>query len=531
MRHATWVGSPDAVVIGAGPNGLVAANLLADAGWSVVVLEAAAEPGGAVKTAEVTAPGFRNDLFSAFYPLAVASPVLRSLGLDRFGLRWTHAPAVLAHPTDDGRAAVLHRDPAATAASLEEFAAGDGDAWLDLCRRFETIREPLTAAMLQPLPPVRSAVTMLRRLGTADALRFARFAVQPLRRWVAETFRGDGATALVAGCALHTDLGPDAAGSAAFGWILAMLGQSVGFPVPVGGAGQLTAALVDRLRARGGTVVCGAAVERIVVSRGRAVAVRTFAGDEYGASRAVLAAVDAPQLLGSMVEPEHLPPRLRDDLRRFTWDHATLKVDGAMSAPIPWTAAGCRGAGTVHLGGTLDALSSYANALSAGAVPERPYLVLGQMTTADPSRSPAGTESAWVYTHLPRTAAYVADVVRRVEAEVERHAPGFRDLVVARHVAGPDDLQAANRSLSMGALNGGTAALSQQLFWRPVPAMLGRPELPVRGLYLASASAHPGGGVHGGPGAIAATVALRDAGVLGPVRRAVTRGLRHRLNR
>jgi len=528
------MGSPDAVVIGAGPNGLVAANLLADAGWSVVVLEAAAEPGGAVKTAEVTAPGFRNDLFSAFYPLAAASPVLRALSLDRYGLRWAEAPAVLAHPGDDGRTAVLHRDPADTAASLEAFAAGDGDAWLDLHRRFEAIREPLTEAMVRPFPPARSAATLLRRLGTAEALRFARFAVQPLRRWTAETFRGEGAAALLAGCALHTDLGPDAAGSAAFGWVLAMLGQSVGFPVPVGGAGRLTAALVERLEARGGTVACGARVERVVVVRGRAVAVRTAAGDEYGAGRAVLAAVDAPQLLASLVEPEHLPARLRDDLRRFAWDHATLKVDWALSAPIPWASAGCRGAGVVHLGGGLDALSSYAHALSVGAEPERPYLVLGQMTTADPSRSPAGTESAWAYTHLPRTAVDapdVAAVVRRVEAEVERHAPGFRDLVLARHVAGPAALQAANPSLSRGALNGGTAAPYQQLFWRPVPGMLGRPELPVRGLYLASASAHPGGGVHGGPGAIAATVALRDAGALGPARRAVTRGLQRRVYR
>jgi phytoene dehydrogenase-like protein len=531
MRHATWVRGPDAVVIGAGPNGLVAANLLADAGWSVVVLEAAAEPGGAVKTAEVTAPGFRNDLFSAFYPLAAASPVLRSLELGRWGLRWTHAPSVLAHPTDDGRVAVLHRDPAETAASLDAYAAGDGDAWLDLHRRFETIREPLAAAMTRPFPPVRSAAALLRGLGTAEALRFARFAVQPLRRWAAEVFRGDGGAALVAGCTLHTDLGPDDAGGAAFGWLLAMLGQSVGFPVPVGGAGMLTSALVERLRSRGGTVVCAAAVERVVVARGRAVGVRTFAGDEYGARRAVLAAVDAPQLLGSMVEPQHLPARLLDDLRRFAWDHATLKVDWAVSAPIPWSLPGLAGAGTVHLGGSFAALSSYASSLAAGAVPDRPYLVLGQMTTADPSRSPAGTESAWAYTHLPRAPVDVADAVRRVEAEVERHAPGFRDLVVGRHVMGPGELEAANRSLSLGALNGGTAALHQQLVWRPVPGLLGRPTLPVRGLYLASASAHPGGGVHGGPGAIAATVALRDAGVLGPARRAATRGLHRRAYR
>ena len=528
MRHATCVGSTDAVVIGAGPNGLVAANLLADAGWSVVVLDAAPEPGGAVKTAEVTAPGFRNDLFSAFYPLAVASPVLRSLDLHRWGLRWAHAPAVLAHPTDDGRVAVLHRDPAATAASLDAYAPGDGEAWLALHRRFESLREPLLEALVRPFPPVRPGAALLRGLGTAEALRFARFALAPLRRWTAESFTGDGAAALLAGNALHTDLGPDAAGSAVFGWLLAMLGQSVGFPVPVGGAGMLTAALVDRLRARGGLVACDAPVERVRVVRGRAVAIRTAAGDEYDARRAVLAAVDAPQLLGRLVEPEHLPARLLDDVRRFDWDYATLKVDWALSAPIPWRDRRCAGAGTLHLGGSLPALASYAVALESGAVPERPFVVLGQMTTSDPSRSPAGTESAWAYTHLPRRDLDAGAVVERIETEVDRHAPGFRDLVVARYVAGPRELQAANRNLSLGALNGGTAALHQQLLWRPVPG-LGRPELPVERLYLASSSAHPGGGVHGGPGAIAATAALRDAGVLGPVRRAAVRGLHRRI--
>ena len=527
MRNATWVSATDAVVIGSGPNGLVAANLLADAGWSVVVLEAAAEPGGAVKTAEVTAPGFRNDLFSAFYPLAVASPVIASLRLDRWGLRWSRAPAVLAHPTDDGEVAVLHSDPASTAASLDAYAAGDGDAWLDLNRRFESMREPLLAALVQPFPPVRSAAGLLRRLGTAEALRFARFALQPLRNWTSEIFTGAGAPTLLAGSALHAGLGPDSAGSALFGWLLTMLGQSAGFPVPVGGAGELTSALVERLRSRGGVVVCAAPVERVLVRGGRAVGVRTFAGDEHAARRAVLAAVDAPQLLGAMVDPEHLPARLLDDVRRFEWDDATLKVDWAVSAPIPWANPECARAGTVHVGGGFDALASYAGQLAAGAVPDRPYVVLGQMTTSDPSRSPAGTESAWGYTHLPRTDLDVPAAVRRIEDEVERHAPGFRDLVIGRHVAGPRELQAANRSLSLGALNGGSAAPHQQLFWRPVPG-LGRPELPIRGLYLASASAHPGGGVHGGPGAIAATVALRDAGLLGPVRRAATRTL-HRL--
>jgi phytoene dehydrogenase-like protein len=527
----------DAVVIGAGPNGLVAANVLADAGWSVLVLEAADSPGGAVKSAEVTAPGFVNDLFSAFYPLSVASPAMAGLELDRWGLQWTEAPTVVAHPTDDGRSALLHRDPQATAAGLDGYASGDGDAWLALVDRFEAIREPLLAALFRPFPPVVPGVRLLRGLGSAEALRFARFAVQPLRRWTDESFSGIGAASLMAGHALHTDLGPEAAGSAIYGWLLAMLAQTVGFPVPVGGAGKLTDSLVARLRDRGGELVCDAPVAQVVVRGGRAVAVRTVAGDEHPAAKAVLAAIDAPQLLNDLVAAEHLPARMRDDLRRFQWDNATLKVDWALSGPIPWKDPECGLAGTVHLGGPVDALSEYAAALSTGAVPARPYVVLGQMTTADATRSPAGTEAAWGYTHLPlRVRAdaggdgltgrwderEVQIVVDRLEAEVERNAPGFRDRVVGRQVSGPLALQGADGSLFRGALNGGTAAIHQQLIWRPVPG-LGRPELPVDRLYLASASAHPGGGVHGGPGAIAARVALRDAGVFGPLRRAAVR--------
>ena len=527
----------DAVVVGAGPNGLVAANMLADAGWSVTVLEAADTPGGAVKSAEVTAPGFVNDLFSAVYPLAVASPAISALDLERWGLRWTQAPTVVAHPVDDERTALLYRDASATAANLEKFGSGDGDAWIDLVDRFSTIREPLIDALFRPFPPVAPAASLVRQLGLAELLRFARFVVQPLRRWGEECFAGVGATSLVAGNAFHTDLGPDAAGSAVFGWLLSMLGQTIGFPVPVGGAGRLTDALVDRLRSRGGELHCGVRVVRVDVRGGRAVGVRTADGTAVVARRAVLAAVDAPQLLRDLVGPEHLPSRLVDDVRRFQWDNATLKVDWALSAPIPWRDPECGLAGTVHLGGGIDELSGYAHQLGMGAVPSRPYVVLGQMTTADATRSPTGTESAWGYTHLPQhvradagddgitgrwDAREVQAVVQRLESEVERHAPGFRDKVIARHVFGPLDLQAADLNLHLGAVNGGSAAVHQQLFWRPVPG-LGRPELPVGRLYLASASAHPGGGVHGGPGAIAATSALRDAGIAGPLRRAALR--------
>jgi phytoene dehydrogenase-like protein len=527
---------PDAVVIGAGPNGLVAANRLADAGWSVVVCEAASTPGGAVKSAAATADGFCNDLFSAFYPMAAVSPVIASLELERYGLQWAHAPLVVAHPTSDGQAAVLSRDVSRTAASLDAYHQGDGDVWRQLVDQFAAIQPALLDAMFRPFPPVTSAARLARQLGTGSLLRFARFFTLPLRRWTDEQFSGIGAPVLLAGNALHSDLGPDQAGSAVFGWLLGMLGQIVGFPVPVGGAGRLTDAMADRARQRGVEIVCDAKVSEVVVRRGVAVSVRTSDGREIPASRAVLAAIDAPQLYGSMVAPEHLPVALRRDLRKFQWDNATLKVDWALRRPIPWRVPECAEAGTVHLGGDLDALSRYSLQLSTGVVPDSPYAVVGQMTTSDATRSPVGTEAAWAYTHLPQRvrgdagdsgitgrwdSGEVAAVVARLEREVERAAPGFADTIQARHVFGPWDLHAADNSLWQGALNGGSAAIHQQLFWRPTPG-LGRPTTPLRQLYLASASAHPGGSVHGACGANAATVALRDAGWLGPVRRSAS---------
>jgi phytoene dehydrogenase-like protein len=273
------------------------------------------------------------------------------------------------------------------------------------------------------------------------------------------------------------------------------------------------------------------------VRGGRAVGVRTSDGTEYDAARAVLAAVDAPQLFGSMVAPEHLPARMLDDLRKFQWDNGTVKVDWALSAPVPWADDSSALAGTVHLGGDADALTRYTSQLAMGAVPDEPYVVFGQMTTTDPTRSPAGTEAAWGYTHVPQTVRADAGdhgitgtwddrevqvVVHRLEAQVERFAPGFRERIIGRFVNGPLGLEKADRNLFRGALNGGSAAIHQQLIWRPVPG-LGRAETPVDRLYLASASAHPGGGVHGGPGGIAARTALRDAGLLGPLRRGVIR--------
>lgn len=511
----------DAVVVGAGHNGLVAANLLADAGWDVVVLEAAATPGGAVRSAEVTAPGYLNDLCSAFYPVAAASPVLRALGLDAYGLQWRHAPQVLAHLLPDGRAAVLDRDPARTADSVARFAELDRQRWQATYARWRTLAPGLLGSLFTPFPPVRPAAGLLRRTGAGGALRLARRLLLPAGRLGEEMFAGEGARVLLAGCALHTDLTLEQAGSGAYGWLLAMLGQQYGFPVPAGGAGALTGALVARLHAGGGRLVCQTPVDRVAVAGGRALGVRSADGRWWRARRAVVADVPAPVLYRDLVGASRLPARLVADLGRFEWDFSTLKIDWALSGPMPWRNPVVAGAGTVHLGGDLDGLRRYAQALARGELPPDPFLVAGQMSTADPSRSPPGTESLWAYTHLPHRSTWepeaIAQQVTRVEDTLEQHAPGFRALVRGRHVAGPAELAAENPSLVGGALGGGTAAPHQQLVLRPVPGT-GRADTPIDRLYLASCSAHPGPGVHGGPGANAARAALaRDRAVAGPL--------------
>lgn len=499
----------DAVVIGAGPNGLVAANLLADAGWDVDVLEAQPEPGGAVRSAELTEPGFVHDVFSAFYPLAAASPAIRALRLEEHGLRWRRGALALAHPLPDGSCATLSLDLDETARSLDAFARGDGEAWRRLFRIWKRAGPALLEAMVEPFPPVGPGARLAAVL-RGDLLRLARLALLPARRLGEERFAGTGGRLILAGNALHADLTPESALGGFFGWLLSSLGQDVGFPVPEGGAGRLTDSLVRRLEARGGTVTCGQRVSRILVRRGRAVGVRTEAGIEVEARRAVVADVAAPALFLQLIPREQVPAATLRDIRAFHADPATVKVDWALEGPIPWSAEPARRAPVVHVAASVDELTASSSELARGLVPAEPFLILGQYAPIDPTRCPPGREVAWAYTHVPRgwDEAGADALVERIEQRIEVLAPGFRTLVRARHVLTPSKLERLDENLAGGAILGGTAQLHQQLVLRPTPG-LGRPETPVRGLYLASASAHPGGGVHGAPGAIAAKAAMR----------------------
>jgi phytoene dehydrogenase-like protein len=524
----------DAVVVGGGHHGLVAAAILADAGWDVCLLEATDRVGGAVRSTTVHA-GYTTDLFSAFYPLYPASPAFRALDLEAHGLRWSHAPSVLAHPPrpDGGRAAVLYRDREATAARLAEEHPRDGDTWLELCRHWDVVRAPLLRTLFETFPPVRGPIALLSRIGTGEALRLARFLLLPAKRMGEELFVGEEGRLLLAGNSAHADAPGDSPVSGAYGWLLAMLGQHGGFPVPVGGAGELAAALARRAEAAGATVHTGQRVERIEVRGGRAVAVHTAAGLSVRVRKAVVADVNAPILYRDLLSPDAVPRRLWDDLDAFTWDTPVVKLNWALDGPIPWRAAEVGRAGTVHLGADERGLVQWYADLETGTIPSSPYMLFGQMTTADPSRSPAGTESAWAYTHLPRgidddTSA--DELARRVDATVESFAPGFTDRVVARQVQRPSDITGTDPNLLHGTVNGGTAQLFQQLVFRPVPG-LGRPETVVSNVYLGSSSAHPGGGVHGVCGWLAARTALRDHGRLRFVRRRATSAALHHLYR
>jgi phytoene dehydrogenase-like protein len=515
-------GSADAVVIGAGHNGLVAAAMLADAGWDVVVLEAQPEPGGAVKSAELF-PGYVSDLYSAFYPLSVVSPALAALHLEDHGLMWAHSPAVVGHArsAEDDDAPVIFRDVDRTADELDRRDPGDGDRWRALFDQWLRIREPLLSTLFSPFPPVRGPVQLLRKLGTSDALRLAHLMLLPAGVMAEKLFDGEAARLLLLGNAMHADVPIDAAGSGVMGYLLIMMAQDGGFPVPVGGAGQLAASLVNRARAAGARIECGQEVDGIEVIGGRAVAVHTTGGATVRVRRAVIADTSAPLLYRDLLPAHAVPDAVLRGMNNFVWDTPVLKINYALDSPIPWRSKSLNDAGTVHVGADHDGLIRWMADLNTATLPERPFMLFGQMTTADPSRSPAGTESAWAYTHLPRGMADDASaeqLAASVDRVLEEHAPGFTDHVIGKSIQRPSDLEASDANLHTGAVNGGTSQLYQQLIFRPAPGF-GRAETPVENVYLGSAAATPGGGVHGICGRNAARAALAGDGMRGWPRR------------
>jgi phytoene dehydrogenase-like protein len=497
--------SATALVVGSGPNGLSAAITLAQAGIDVTVLEAAPRAGGAVMTEELTLPGFLHDTFSSVYPAAAASPVFERMPLQRHGLRWIHPEACYAHPLPDGRGAALYRELDLTVESLERLAPGQGASWRAFATPFLNHFDALRRTMLSGFPPLAGAIRLAAGLGPRRMIDFARLLLMPAEGLGRELFSEPGARAWLYGAAMHGDVPPASGGGAIAAAYLNLLGHGAGWPSPEGGAGQLSVALQSYLHSLGGKIRTRAEVVEIVATRGRVSGVRLAGGE--GLAGGIVVADVMPGALSQLAVG--LPDPYVRALRRYRRGPATLKVDWALDGPIPWLFPEAQIAGTVHVGGdeaeVLEATSL------PGALPERPFMLLGQQSLADPSRAPAGRHTAWAYTHGPQTIDWTAERnrhVERMEAQIERFAPGFRDRILARHVLGPEDLERRNRNLVGGDVGGGSYALDQVIF-RPLPALVPY-RTPLRGLYLGSAATFPGGAVHGVPGRAAARAALAD---------------------
>jgi phytoene dehydrogenase-like protein len=504
-----WPMNYDALVVGSGPNGLAAAITLARAGLSVLVLEAAARPGGAVMTEELTLPGFRHDTFSSVYPAGAASPVFAEMPLERHGLRWVHPEACLAHPLPDGRAVVLYRDLDRTAASLARIDAGDGERWCDFAAPLVQNFDALVASMLAGFPPVRGPLRLLAGLGPRAAAQLFGLLFTPAVSLAEKLFRGDGSRAWLYGSAMHSDVPPTGAGSAIAAVYMNLLGHGAGWPSPEGGAGRLADALVSYLGELGGAVRTGATVTAIL-SSGRRVAGVMLADGERLTAPIVVADVMPAALV--RLAGEALPHRYARALGRYRYGPATLKIDWALDGPIPWSAAEAREAGTVHVvGSARELLQSTA---ATRGLPQRPFMILGQQSLADPTRAPDGQHTAWAYSHGSHAVDWKLERephLERMEAQVERFAPGFSDRILARHVLGPADLERRNANLPGGDVGGGSYSLDQLIF-RPTRS-LAPYRTPVRGLYLGSAATFPGGAVHGVPGRAAARLALAETRV------------------
>jgi phytoene dehydrogenase-like protein len=465
--------SYDAIVIGSGPNGLAAAITLAKEGLSVLVLEASQTPGGGVKSEALTLPGFVHDLCSSIHPLAVASPFFRSVKLDA---QWIHPEFVLAHPLGGNRAACLHRSVAQTAENLGR----DAESYRRLMEPLATDWEPLMDDVLRPVWHVPRHPGILSKFGLL-ALRSASGLSHRF-------FKTEAARSLFAGLAAHSFLPLQETASAAVGLILATLGHGVGWPMPRGGSGKITEALISVLRASGGHVETSHLVTNV---------------DDLPPARAVLCDVSPRQLLA--IAWDRLPSRYCHALGKFRYGPGVFKVDYALHSPIPWAAEACRGAGTVHVGGTLEEIEWAEYQVAHDAIPDRPFVLVAQHSLFDNSRAPSGKHTAWAYCHVPHASA--VDMTDRIETQIDRFAPGFRDCILARTIQNCRTLEDRNPNLVGGDINGGLANL-RQLVARPVLSTVPY-RTPVKGLYICSASTPPGGGVHGMCGYNAARDALK----------------------
>jgi len=469
--------SYDAVVVGSGPNGLAAAIRLAQEGLSVLVAEANDTIGGGARSAQVTLPGFMHDLASAVHPMAAGSPFFRTLPLEKYGLSWVEPESALAHPLDNGTAAVLGRSVRATAAGLGQ----DQAAYERLMEPLSANWEALARELLQPLLHLPRHPLLLARFG----LRAAGSATALARSWFAD----EPARAFLAGLAAHSFLPLEQSPAAAYALVLGMMGHAVGWPFPRGGAQSLANALAACLRALGGELATQARVENI---------------DQLPLARAVLLDLTPRQVLP--VAGHKLPASYLGRLGRFRYGPGVFKIDYAMDWPIPWKAAACARAGTVHLGGTLEEIAASERDTALGKPPERPFTILSQPSLFDASRAPQGCHVAWAYCHVPNGSVF--DMTERIESQIERFAPGFRDRILARRTTNCQELERQNANLAGGDVNGG-AGDWRQLLARPVLSPTPY-RTPTPGIYLCSASTPPGGGVHGMCGFHAAEAALGD---------------------
>jgi phytoene dehydrogenase-like protein len=473
--------SADAVVIGSGPNGLAAAITLARAGLEVEVHEAAETIGGGVRSAELTRPGFVHDVCSSIYPFGSASPFFRELDLD---LEFIQPPAAAAHPLDDGTAVLLERDVHLTAAELAEDSVAYRRLILPLVEGWKAI-EPVVLGSLTP-PSPRAVLHLARTLGARGALAGARGALGSARGLAERTFYTERARAFFAGHAAHSLLPLERRPSGAFALMLMVLGHVSGWPIVRGGSQQLSDALAQRLRSLGGSIHTSSSV------------------DSLPHARLVFADVTPPELV--RIAGDGLPNRYVRQLRRFRFGPGAFKLDWALDGPIPWRSPACARAGTVHLGGTLGEIAAWERSAWSVGEAEGPFVLLAQPSLFDDSRAPAGKHTAWAYSHLPNGSG--RDLTEAMEAQVERFAPGFRDLILERSVLDPAALEHHNRNLVGGDVAGGANTLRQVLF-RPAPSLMPY-KTPRAGLFLCSSSTPPGGGVHGMCGYLAARAALKS---------------------